>query len=301
MGTFCFTPDDKVRMDMYKEIEKSIDLTKVIKKDTQKTLLCCIGRLENKYIREFVEFYKKIGVTNICLYDNNRDGEDDFHDVIGDYIDDGFVILKDYRNLSYPVQLKAYTECYFEYRNRYDWFLFFDIDEFLFLKKDKDLSSWLSNDMFRNFNTIHVNWKLYGDGGNVRYEEKPILERITSPIPIDSKTSYDCPDNNHVKSIVRGGLDLKGWVTMHAPIVDGKCCNASGRECDKKLSLTPYDYKFAELRHYTTKTAEEYAYKIKRGFCDGNKMSKETFIDLFFKRNKFTQEKLDLINSILDS
>ena len=63
-----------------------------------KTLLCCIGRKENQYIREYVEWYKNLGFTNIVLIDNNYDGEEDFHDAIGDYIDSGYVILKDYRN-----------------------------------------------------------------------------------------------------------------------------------------------------------------------------------------------------------
>ena len=43
-----------------------------------KTLLCCIGRRENQHIREFVEWYKNLGFTNIVLYDNNYDGEEDF-------------------------------------------------------------------------------------------------------------------------------------------------------------------------------------------------------------------------------
>ena len=38
-----------------------------------KTLLCCIGRKENQYIREFVEYNKMAGFTNICLFDNNYD------------------------------------------------------------------------------------------------------------------------------------------------------------------------------------------------------------------------------------
>ena len=46
-----------------------------------KTLLCCIGRRENDYIREFVEYNKVLGFTNICLYDNNYNGEEDFHEV----------------------------------------------------------------------------------------------------------------------------------------------------------------------------------------------------------------------------
>ena len=101
-----------------------------------KTLLCCIGRRENQHIREFVEWYKNLGFTNIVLYDNNYDGEEDFHDVIGDYIDDGYVILKDYRNKR-KCQLEAYNSCYNEYNNDYDWFAFFDCDEFLVLTKKK--------------------------------------------------------------------------------------------------------------------------------------------------------------------
>ena len=92
-----------------------------------RTLLCCIGRKENQYIREFVEYNKMAGFTNICLFDNNYDGEDDFKEVIGDYIDEGYVILKDYRNRQ-VCQVDAYNESYQEYKNQYDWIAFFDCD-----------------------------------------------------------------------------------------------------------------------------------------------------------------------------
>ncbi len=36
-----------------------------------RTLLCTIAKYENKYLREFVEWYTSIGFTNIVLYDNN--------------------------------------------------------------------------------------------------------------------------------------------------------------------------------------------------------------------------------------
>ena len=38
-----------------------------------KVALCCIGRLENRYIKEYVDFYLGIGVDKIFLYDNNYD------------------------------------------------------------------------------------------------------------------------------------------------------------------------------------------------------------------------------------
>ena len=170
-----------------------------------KTLVCSIGRLENRYIREWVEYYKNLGFTNIVLYDNNYDGEEHFEDVIGDYIESGFVILKDYRNQK-VCQIKAYNECYEEYGKLYDWIAFFDCDEFLTLKKRNTIEEYLSALYFKRYDMIHINWMCYSDNDLVRYEDKPVLERFTTPLPYDTKVAYNFPENNHVKSIVRGGL-----------------------------------------------------------------------------------------------
>jgi len=51
--------------------------------------------MENNYIREFVEHHKSIGFDNIVLYDNNDIDGEHFEDVISDYINSGYVILKD--------------------------------------------------------------------------------------------------------------------------------------------------------------------------------------------------------------
>ena len=37
-----------------------------------KTALCAIAKNENLYIREWVEYYMKLGFSNIILYDNNN-------------------------------------------------------------------------------------------------------------------------------------------------------------------------------------------------------------------------------------
>ena len=41
-------------------------------KSKTKVCLCTFGKQENRYIREFVSYYKKIGIDKIyLLYDNN--------------------------------------------------------------------------------------------------------------------------------------------------------------------------------------------------------------------------------------
>ncbi len=59
------------------------------------TLICCIEKQENLYLRDFVEYYKKVGVDNIVMYDNNDVNGEYPQQVIGDYIANGFVIYKD--------------------------------------------------------------------------------------------------------------------------------------------------------------------------------------------------------------
>ena len=267
-------------------------------KENMKIMLCCIGRMENKYIREYVEFYKSIGVTNICLFDNNRDGEDDFHDAIGDYIDSGFVILKDYRNRTEPVQLLAYNECYGEYKDEYDWFLFLDIDEFVFFNAQSEfhtLNEYLSQKKFNGFKMIHLNWLCYGDCDNVYYDERPLTLRFTKFLPLEHKVSYDFPENFHIKSIIRGGIDDFKWEgTVHTPNMKIKCCDSMGKAVESESPFVPYNFKDVGIRHYCTKSAEEYANKVNRGFCDGNTTSKEQLVSIFFKRNTPTKEKIDV-------
>ncbi len=47
-----------------------------------KVCLCTVGKEENKYILEFIEHYKKIGVDKIYLYDNNNIDGEHFEEVI---------------------------------------------------------------------------------------------------------------------------------------------------------------------------------------------------------------------------
>ena len=102
--------------------------------NTMKALLCCILKLENHYLEEWVRHYKKLGIDKIVIYDNN--------DVDGEHIEDISFINEQISNnyidvYKIPgeecVQMKCYNECYKKYSDEYDWLMFFDIDEFLML------------------------------------------------------------------------------------------------------------------------------------------------------------------------
>ena len=50
-----------------------------------KIILCTIAKMENLYIREFIEHYKMIGVDKIIIFDNNNKDGERFEDKINDY------------------------------------------------------------------------------------------------------------------------------------------------------------------------------------------------------------------------
>ena len=104
---------------------------KFIERNT-KVCICSVGKKENKYIKEFVEHYKALGVDKIFLYDNNDIDDEKFDDILSDYVKNNFIQIFNYRGIIAP-QLKIYEKCYNSNKNKYDWFIFFDIDELIHL------------------------------------------------------------------------------------------------------------------------------------------------------------------------
>lgn len=268
-----------------------------------RTLLCCIGRQENKYIREFVEYHKKLGFTNICLYDNNREDEEHFEDAIGDYIDSGYVILKNWRGIEL-CQSQSYDDCYSTYQEEYDWFAFFDCDEFLTFKNHATVEEYLSQPKFNGYDVISVNWMCYGDNGIVRSpESNSVLDVYTDPIPYPTTVLFNVPINTWIKVMVKSGTYMKFEdCTSHFPKGKFMNCNAQGRAILNPTRFLSYNFDEAWLRHYATKSTEDYALKLLRGYPDyvvDSDQVKNLIVNYYFHMNKPTEEKVELFNSMI--
>ena len=59
--------------------------------------ICSIGRKENLYAKEFVEYYLKLGIKKIIIYDNNDIDGEKFEDVLEQYIKNKYVEIIDVR------------------------------------------------------------------------------------------------------------------------------------------------------------------------------------------------------------
>ena len=273
---------------------KNLNLTNNIKSYTGKVLLCCIGKMENQYIREFVEYYKDLGFDNICLYDNNDPDGEHFEDVIKDYIDSGFVILKDVRGKKLA-QMPSYSECYKEYKNQYDWIAFFDIDEFLYINDNRitNIKQFLSKDIYndRGINCIRVCWKQYDDSDILKTNGNYSIKKFKSYLPITNKNAVQ------TKPIIKTVLHDLTFTSAHGPVNDKNvvCVNTAGELCANAINIKNVTWENACLNHYRFKTIEEFVLnKMVRLWPTHHMNGGKTGLNLnmFFQFNKKTKEKI---------
>ena len=259
-----------------------------------RTALVAIGRRENDYARDWVAHHLALGFDHIYIYDNNHDWEEVFIDVLIDYVEQGRVTIIDYRNLE-KAQRAAYNDAYQRLSGKYDWLAFFDFDEFLCFA-DTDATATVADFLAtipQEYHAVMIPWLMMTDNGLVRNDHRPLMERFT-----ESTTN----GGGQGKCIVRGGIaELRFTKSVHVPYWPTlHCCTPKGEPTIQKRHQ-PQDTSVAYLRHFSTKTIEEWlTNKMQKGaagitydaFC-------EKYKGYFFTINERTPEKEAFINNYL--
>ena len=282
-----------------------IKLFEVIKKErllNLKVCICTLGKHENKYIAEFVEHYKNYGVDKIYLYDNNDINGEKFEDVISEYVDNNFVEIINWRGVKgTSTYYRIMDSCYQTHHDEYDWLIFYELDEFIYLNNYQNIKFFLSNKIFDKCESIQLNWVHMSDNNYLLYENKSLNERFPEigKNVVKNKKNIIC----FVKTIVRG--HLKNINITHNHLLNGKLksCNGFGEKGLNKnrfLSTNP-DYEFNFIRHYYTKSAQEFIEKLNRGdlLRGNNKRVIDWAIYKFFYINKITLKKIEYIQKHL--
>ena len=276
------------------------------KKDLKdiKVCLCAIGKKENLYAKEYVQHYKNLGYNHIFLYDNNVIGDEKFEDVLHNEVNDGFVTIIDRRGLR-DQQCKSYNDCYEKNNKNYDWLSFFDLDEFLYIKNNKSIQEFLSDEKYNECKNVKINMLYYTDNDFIYYENKSLNERFT-------KYKLDYFPNIHIKSTVRGNLSRNYWASYenpHTSKVRYSSCNTLGEKIKFNTPFNKPNYTLAYLKHFHTKTLEEFWNKVQRGYNSRkfwwNKSNYTKRFKEFFLLNNKNKEKIEFIknryNIVIDS
>lgn len=263
-----------------------------------KTALCTIAREENLYVKEFIEYYLKLGVDHIFIYDDN----DDNSEKIIDALDKKFiknVSIFETKKYNIDNQSHAFTECYKSNYDKFDWFLMLDVDEYLYIVNNT-LKGYLSLKRFNKCDFIKINWVIATDNDHLYYEPKPLFERFKPPY---IKSDY-------IKSLIRGNISGLKY-SVHSPYMSPErnitCNNVGKRIYYKKMdfeNIRPINIKLAYIIHFSDKSTEELIKKIKRGYRNWLKERTSKFVmnkpNIYFSYNKITPEKINYIEKELN-
>ena len=141
-----------------------------------------IAKNEATYIKEWLDFHIKQGVSKFIIYDN--ESTDNFREVLSPYIDAGIVIYDIIRGRCR--QLDAYNMALNKYRSKFKYMGFIDADEFVFVRNNPYGGGYSLYEFVDGFMKAHpdagcvrINWLIFGSNHHEKRPEGGVLENYT--------------------------------------------------------------------------------------------------------------------------
>lgn len=256
-----------VRIHIYKPAE-----VKTTKK--YKVSVLAIFKNEAKYLKEWIEFHKIVGVEHFYLYNNNS--EDNYLSVLKPYIDEGTVTLVQWPKNQ--AQMESYQDGITRFKSESEWIGIIDIDEFV-IPNDMDNVY----DFLKDFNcpAVVIYWKYFGASGRIdRRKTGLVAEDFTvswrkyadiGKCFFNTKYDIDFSDKKN------GSFHHFLWANYRGKRIPPK--NAFGKVCLPEYHPIPHTADIThfpiQINHYFTKSYNEYLEKKSKG-------------DVYFKVNPHT-------------
>ncbi|GAB6057625.1 glycosyltransferase family 2 protein [Desulfonatronum parangueonense] len=242
-------------------------------------VICAIARDEENFIIDWLDFHFAIGFEKVYLFDNNS--KIPLAGLLAEYIDLQLVQVFEINDIEYP-QLTAYASFIKEYSKIAKWICFIDIDEYIVLKKTKDVKVLLEN--YELYAALGVSWKIFGSSGHISRPKESVFYSYTNVVS----------NHNLIKSIVCGEK-VKSVSSPHHFLYknDHYCVNEHYIPIIGPRSYHSTEY--VQLNHYYYKSQQDFESKISRGYATPIKNSKGYDINIFYRQvNNFGYEDFSI-------
>lgn len=191
----------------------------------------CIGAMfrdEARWLKEWIEFHRLIGVDHFYLYDN--DSQDNFEEVLTPYIEQGIVEVIPWKRGQVPYspgtqpewvgyQHTAYRDCAARAKHKTKWLAIIDIDEFIVPERGIDeFRKFLDDTAKTNIGELHFYWKVFGTSNYWDIpEDRLMTEMLVMRAPngtFDWQSKAFYRPEAVIGVGVHGGALLPGWETV---------------------------------------------------------------------------------------
>lgn len=216
-----------------------------------------IARNEAPYLLEWIAHYRVLGFEHVVVYDN--DSNDASARILAPLAKAG-VIDATYWHVRPGVhkQESAYRHALGKLRDRVDWCLVVDLDEFLMLDDGMTIEDILPTD--ETVGAVALGWRVFGSAGHQRREPGLTIERFTKADPVNEGT---------IKSLVRP-RDVVHMRTHFPRLTPGsRMVDALGNTVPPCNPADPPLQGPARIHHYCIRSREEFESKRARGRAAG--------------------------------
>lgn len=222
--------------------------------------ICAIFQNEARFLKEWIEFHKLLGVQHFYLYNNLS--EDRYKKVLKPYILSGLVELIEFPYESSnqiefnSIQINAYEHALALSRGASRWVAFIDADEFLFPLEGNSIVEFLKD--YEDYGAVEVNWQVFGTSNVKKVPKKKLMIEV-----LIMKGDENLEMNQNTKSIVQPHLTEKCLGAHNFSFIDsyfGVYTNYAHSKPNPKSSYILIDK--IRINHYWTRD-EKFAKKVK--------------------------------------
>jgi hypothetical protein len=267
----------------YKNYIKKSETSIIINMNKQEIypVICSIIKIEHDYIEEFIKYNLALGFKYFYFYDN-EDVEGSYNDIFSKYSNYITCFHAPGNNFEVGVQfigLNHFIKKIIPENPHITHAAHIDIDEFIVLKKHKNISDFIGDYIKNDCSAIGMNWRFFGSSGHTQTSKEPITIRFTK-----------CEEkiNEHIKLL----FDVKKIIQFGTPHF-ALFSHGNIKDTNNNLIYNSYNHNrcvdVIQLNHYKSKTLPEYTkLRMNRGRCDLVKIHQITYND------KNIKEEFDL-------
>jgi len=264
---------------------------------------------EHKYLDEFIQYHLNIGINHIIIaedYDSKT-----HKNIIDKYNNVTLLSVLDFYDTEEKKQRVIYEKThlfkmqsnylrnglqFIKNNYNYDWCFVIDVDEYITIEnKHKSLNDVLS--VFNEYDAILLQWENYGANGLIYapdYTKQGIIDTYTQ------KIGFQKSDENKwfekVKTIYNMNTYNNTFRSDHLPKSDSNWCKTNFSQDKEKIV---YDKIY--IRHYITKSWEEYIWKIYlRGMFHPKHRGYNSFFEMNLDMVDKKEELIKLAEDILE-
>jgi hypothetical protein len=242
---------------------------------------------EARYLEEWIEFHRLVGVERFFLYDNNS--SDDHRAVLAPYLEDGTAVVHHWPLV--PGQFPAYDDCVQRHRDDSRWIAFVDIDEFLFSPTLRPLPEVLPE--YESWPGVGVNRMTYGTSGH--REPPPGLVTASYHLRLQEPGEHTSPGDpgrdRRVKCIVDPRRVVRCMNAHNFTFDDGSSTVDEGHRPIDGWITDSVSVKKLRVNHYWTRSESEVRVKFSKPRVNTGRLAMRHAPDF---------EKHDLTGSIRD-